>query len=77
MWRYLAHEVRDDPMEGAALVTKARLAGAQLTEVLSGLWGYILPQTEHYPTRWLTTNLHIKEHLHGHDTQCSVQGWTS
>ena len=37
----LAHESWNDTVEGAALVAKARLAGAKLTEILSCLWNDI------------------------------------
>ena len=40
----LAHEVRDDPVESAALESEALLACAQGTEVLGCLWNHISTQ---------------------------------
>ena len=42
----LQHELRDDAMELAALVAETLLASAQSTEVLSGLWDYIVVKGE-------------------------------
>ena len=40
----LAHEVRDDPVESAALKSEALLTCAQGTEVLGCLWNHISTQ---------------------------------
>jgi hypothetical protein len=42
----LQHELRDDAVELAALVAEALLAGAESTEVLSGLRDYIVVEVE-------------------------------
>ena len=42
--RYLAHEVRDDTVEGRSLVAVSLLAGAQGAEVLTGLGDDVAPQ---------------------------------
>jgi hypothetical protein len=38
--------LRDDAVEGRASVSKALLAGAESTEVLSGFWDYIIVEVE-------------------------------
>lgn len=40
----LAHEVGDDTVEGAALVTKTLFTGAEGTEVFSCFWDYIIAE---------------------------------
>jgi len=42
----LKHELRDDAVEGRASISEALLAGAKSTEVLSGLWDYIIVEVE-------------------------------
>jgi hypothetical protein len=42
----LQHELWDDAMELAALVAESHLAGAKSTEVLCGLWNYIVVELE-------------------------------
>lgn len=42
----LEHELRDDAVEGRASVSEALLARAKSTEVLSGLWDYIIVEVE-------------------------------
>ncbi len=42
----LQHELWDDAVKFAALVAEALLAGAESTEVLSGLWDYIVVEVE-------------------------------
>jgi len=42
----LQHELWDDAVELAALVAEALVAGAEGTEVLSGLWDYIIVEVE-------------------------------
>lgn len=42
----LQHELRDDAVELAALVAEALLAGAESTEILSGLGDYIVVEGE-------------------------------
>jgi len=46
----LQHELRDDSVEGRALVTEALLAGAESTEVLGSLGNYIVVEDEVDPT---------------------------
>ena len=43
-YHYLAHEVRDDAVEGGALVAVALLPGAQRAEVLAGLGHHVASQ---------------------------------
>jgi len=38
--------LRDDAVEGRASISEALLAGAKSTEVLSGLWDYIIVEVE-------------------------------
>jgi len=38
--------LRDDTVEGRASISEALLAGAKSTEVLSGLWDYIIVEVE-------------------------------
>jgi len=42
----LKHELRDNAVEGRISVAEALLAGAESTEVLSGLWDYIVVEVE-------------------------------
>lgn len=42
----LEHKLRDDAVEGRALVTKALLPGAEGTEVLSGLGDDVVEKVE-------------------------------
>jgi len=42
----LQHELRDDTMEGGALVAESLLTGAESTEVLGGLGDYIVVEVE-------------------------------
>ena len=42
----LKHELRDNAVEGRTSVSEALLAGAESTEVLSGLWDYIVVEVE-------------------------------
>lgn len=42
----LKHEVRDDTVEGRALVTEALLASAESTEVLGGLGDNVIKEVE-------------------------------
>lgn len=42
----LEHEVRDDTVEGRALVAEALLAGAESAEVLSGLGDDVIKEVE-------------------------------
>lgn len=42
----LQHKLRDDAVELAALVAEALLASAKSTEVLCGLWDYIVVELE-------------------------------
>ena len=42
----LKHELRNDAVECRASVSEALLAGAKSTEVLSGLWDYIIVEVE-------------------------------
>lgn len=42
----LEHELRDDTVEGRALVAKALLAGAKGTEVFSGLGDDVIEEVE-------------------------------
>ena len=43
-YHYLAHKVRDDAVEGGALVAVALLPGAQRAEVLGGLGHHVASQ---------------------------------
>jgi len=42
----LQHELRNDAVELAALVSKALLAGAESAEILGSLWHYIIVELE-------------------------------
>jgi hypothetical protein len=42
----LKHELRDNAVEGRTSISEALLAGAESTEVLSGLWDYIVVEVE-------------------------------
>jgi len=42
----LEHELGDDSVEGRASVSEALLASAESTEVLSGLWDYVIVEVE-------------------------------
>mmetsp|Transcript_65449 Transcript_65449/g.80130 ORF Transcript_65449/g.80130 Transcript_65449/m.80130 type:complete len:235 (-) Transcript_65449:200-904(-) len=57
----LAHEVRDDSMEGALLVAEALLPSAQRPEVLRGLGHHIAPEHHDHTTRLLTIQLDVEE----------------
>lgn len=59
----LAHEVGDDAVEGAALVAKALLAGAQSAEVLSCLRNHIRSQFDDDSSNGRIIHSHVKENL--------------
>lgn len=40
----LKHEAGDDTVEGGGLVTEALLSSAEGTEVLSGLWDFVVEE---------------------------------
>ena len=42
----LKHELRDDAVEGGVGITESLLAGAESTEVLGGLWDYVIVEVE-------------------------------
>ena len=56
----LAHELGDDPVEGGALVSEARLPGAQLPEVLCGLRHHVTPQLHRDPAQLLAPGAQVK-----------------
>jgi hypothetical protein len=49
----LEHKLWDDTVEGRARVTEALLTGAESTEVLGGLWDYVIVEGEVDATRLL------------------------
>ena len=57
---YLAHEVRDDAMEGGALVAEALLSSAESAEVLSSPGDNIRSELHNDATSGPTTNVHVK-----------------
>jgi len=57
----LAHEVRDNAVEGAALVAESLLASAQSTEVLSRLGYNVASQFHDDAAQRLAISSHIKE----------------
>jgi len=59
----LQHEVGNDPMEHASLVTEALLAGAQGTEVFRRLGHDVRPQFHDDTTKGTAIGCHIKEYL--------------
>jgi len=58
----LAHEVGDDAVENATLVTKALLSCAEGTEILSSLGNNIAPQLNNNPAGGLAVDGHVKIH---------------
>lgn len=50
----LEHEFWDHTVEGGAGVAEALLAGAQGSEVFSGLWNDVVVQLEGDTAQWLT-----------------------
>ena len=66
---HLAHEVRDDPVELAALEVQllprpphARLPGAQRPEVLGCPWHHIGGKPDHHPADGLAPDVKLEEH---------------
>merc|ERR1719188_993448 len=62
----LAHEVRDHPVEAAALEAKALLAGAQGPEVLGGLRNHIRAERHLDTSCWRTADVHVEVNHRGH-----------
>ena len=56
----LTHEVRDDSMKAATLVSKAFLPGAQRSKVFSGLGNNITVELHKQPAGGLATNAYVK-----------------
>lgn len=42
----LKHELRDDAVEGRSSISEALLTSAESTEVLGGLWDYVIVKEE-------------------------------
>lgn len=59
----LAHELRNDPVEGAALVAEALLPRAKLPKVLRGLGNHILAELHNHSPGRGPSNVYVKEHL--------------
>ena len=60
---YLAHEISDDTVEARSGESESRLAGTQLTEVLSSLGDYISAKLHDNTPSALSTNGDIEENL--------------
>jgi len=58
----LAHEVGDDTVENATLVTETLFSCAESTEVFGSFGHNITPQLNNYSASRLAVNGHIKEH---------------
>lgn len=58
----LAHETRDDPMEGGSLVSETVLPSAELQEVPSRLRDNIRAQSEFDPSSVFAVDLNVEEH---------------
>lgn len=62
---YLAHELRDDPVEGGTLVAKTLLPRAERSKVLCGLGHDIRAQLHHDSPCRRSSDLDVEKHLWG------------
>lgn len=66
---HLAHELRDDPVEGGTLVAETLLSRAELSEVFGGLGHDVRAKLHHHSPCRGSPDVDVEEYLRNEDAK--------